>query len=616
MQEPLMRLALHSEPYAPTGNIGDSGFRKLLGTPSMDILQTVIREAVQNSCDADKSGKGPRILIRLRTLTDSQINVLRSNYLVELPECPGSREPFEGFLSSDHPVVMEICDFNTSGLGGPTRADRIPPNNATTDFIDFLRNVGTTRDTNLGGGTYGFGKVSLYLAGRCSSIIVDTLADAKGGGERRLMGCHLGPAFSKNNPDGSSIRYTGRHWWGVKPSEGDFVEPATGNAAAELASGLGFPIRQPTDTGTSIMILGPHLNDEPLEDGARRLIEGLLWNFWPRMMETTRPEKKVHFSVFAEDKEINVPNPEEYPPLDLFCRAMNHIRASTDEVQTVRSQRPKKDLGKLVISKGVRAPRAPLVLEDSIIPKRTHHIAVMRPVELVVRYFDDGDPLPDERTEWAGVFVTSAEPAVEKAFADSEPPAHDDWMPSMLPRGAEKTWVSVGVREIKKAAKEVASPGSTVVGGARTTISLASVSGKLGSLLGAGEGEGAGPRRGRSGGGGTARKRRISNPEFLSLELREGKRIAVFEAELSGAGSATIVEAVPVFAVEGGSMPADGADALRDLSILEMSLVGTDRASSASSLKVGSDSGTVRVLVNMPDDCSVMLKLQLAGDPA
>ena len=54
-------LGLYSEPYGTTGNIGEN-FLRLLGTPSSDPLQTVVREAVQNIADAAKLGQGPEIL--------------------------------------------------------------------------------------------------------------------------------------------------------------------------------------------------------------------------------------------------------------------------------------------------------------------------------------------------------------------------------------------------------------------------------------------------------------------------------------------------------------------------------------------------------------------------
>ncbi len=47
-------LELFSEPFARTGNIAADGFKKLLGCPAQDLLQTVLRESIQNSIDAGR----------------------------------------------------------------------------------------------------------------------------------------------------------------------------------------------------------------------------------------------------------------------------------------------------------------------------------------------------------------------------------------------------------------------------------------------------------------------------------------------------------------------------------------------------------------------------------
>jgi hypothetical protein len=93
--------------------------------------------------------------------------------------------------------------------------------------------------------------------------------------------------------------------------------------------------------------------------------------------------------------------------------------------------------------------------------------------------------------------------------------------------------------------------------------------------------------------------------------VKNDQRFAIFEAEISGTGTGNLVEAVPAFAVEGGALPADMSDGTRDLSVIEMSLIGTDRTSKGPLLEVGSEVGVVRVLVGMPKDCAVVLKLSL-----
>ena len=288
------RLSLQSERYSSTGNIGEN-FQRLLGAPSLDPLQTLIREAVQNIADASTPDSGPEIQIRLRRLTREQRITLASQVVSEIPQQPRSKKLLTSMLSRNNLTVLEICDFVTLGLGGPTRADRIPVGEDCTDFIDFLRNIGTARDTEQGGGTYGFGKVALYRASRCSTIVVDTLPHGLGPKGRRLIGCHVGQSFEE--PDnGTLCRFTGRHWWGVPDPEDGVVDPATGSAAKDLALNLGFPERSGDQSGTSIMILDFDANDEDLDLVGSRVVEGLLWNFWPRMMRDCPPRAALQMS--------------------------------------------------------------------------------------------------------------------------------------------------------------------------------------------------------------------------------------------------------------------------------------------------------------------------------
>ena len=256
----MKRLSLYSEKYGSTGNIGDN-FQRLLGTPSLDPLQTVIREAVQNIADAALPSTGPEIRIRLRRLTRDQRGTLDSHVIGTLPQEPYSAKLLAAMRSRETLTVMEICDFGTVGLGGPTRSDRIPVGDGQTDFIDCLRNIGTARDTVQGGGTYGFGKVALYRASQCSTILVDTLPQGVGAGGRRLIGCHVGRSFEVPER-GFRSRFTGRHWWGVSDPDDGIVDPVTGKEAKDLASDLGFPKRSGDRSGTSIMILDFDTNGE------------------------------------------------------------------------------------------------------------------------------------------------------------------------------------------------------------------------------------------------------------------------------------------------------------------------------------------------------------------
>ncbi|MCG6559567.1 hypothetical protein MB818_15255 [Ruegeria sp. 1NDH52C] len=303
------------------------------------------------------------------------------------------------------------------GSGSDTRAD-VAIGEEDLDFVNFLRNVGVAHDTPHGGGTYGYGKTSLYSLSRVSTIIADSQTTCDGSPVRRIMGCHLGDAFEADT-DGVRRRFTGRHWWGRHDAEGG-VEPLQGAEAVELSKLLGLPSRDESRPGTTIAIIAPHVDRG--EDLRAELVETVLWNFWPRMCSFTSPERKIEVSIEFEGEQVEIPEPESCPPLDLYAEALRNVRGEGDgEVTTIRSRKPIADLGRLSIVRGLNAPRNLMALrEESPMRQQAHAIALMRPVELVVRYLP-GESFADKRFEWAGVFVCSEEDEIEKAFAVSEP---------------------------------------------------------------------------------------------------------------------------------------------------------------------------------------------------
>ena len=615
----LPTLTLQSESYSATGNLAAEGFRKLLGTPGLDLLQMVVREAVQNCCDAAKSGYGPEIHFRLRRLSENQLLAMRHNVFQDLPHSDISKAQLRGFLEQDEPWVLEICDFNTVGLAGPTRADKVPSGNNATDFIDFLRNVGSRRDTAQGGGTYGYGKTSLYLSSRCSTILVDSQTQFMTDDVRRLLACHLGSAHEISRPDGNVERRTGRHWWGRTAEDGAIVDPVEGADASALAEEVGFLPRTPERRGTSIMILDPFFigeGGEAPETVIGMIGEAILWYFWPRLMSDVDPSKRIQILLEFDGQTYPLSSPEAFPPLDLFATAMKEVRGKGNGSRSVSSARPRKHLGRLAIQKGVRAGRIKLVPNElTIIPRISSHIAVMRPVELVVRYYE-GDPLPDQRVEWAGVFVCDGDSEVEGAFAAAEPPAHDDWEPKILPKGASQTYVNVAVRKIREAAQAVAAPniGATAIGVGGP--SLARIAGQFGRFLDAGMGPGAGPATSRAGVlSGKGKKNGVSLPVFVRLEISGRGKIAVFETIVGNdsRNSDLSVKATPLFVMDGGAAP----ERMRMLSVptvLNWQTPDGEVLSEESSLHLNGYTGELEIRVLIPDDSAVTVKVSLVGE--
>lgn len=601
-------LALYSEPFARTGNIAGEGFRRLLGRPALGLLQTVIREALQNSVDATPEGKAVEVKLRYRVLTGDALEQFRQLTFSDLPPCATEPEEIEGEEAQGlHSVlkeaslgIFEIADFNTSGLGGPSRADAVS-DGEDLDFVNFLRNVGAARDTHLGGGTYGYGKTSLYALSKCSTIIADSQTTCAGQPVRRIMGCHLGNAF-QSDYQGSPKRFTGRHWWGREDGEGG-VDPLEGLEAVQLADALGFPERDEVRTGTTIAIIAPHVAEDA--SLASDLVETVLWNFWPRMCASTVPERRISISLDIEGEMIPIPAPETFPPLDLFAQAL--AQARDGQGKDICSQRPQARLGNLAIVHGLRSPRAGLVQrEDSLVPAQSAHIALMRPIELVVRYLP-GEAFADDRLEWAGVFICSDDPVVERAFADAEPPAHDDWSPDMLPKGREKTFVNVGLREIRREAQTYAQPKGLTIRSDDKGPSVARTATKLGKLLSQTSSKGPG-RRASAGGGGKRKTISISPPRFIKLDTLDGQRIAVFEAELRNDGSQPemLLHATPQLVIDGSLEDSRDLPDSYGISLLDMTL--RDEIAPPEGIRIGKQGGQVVCRVTMPEDAAVGLR--------
>lgn len=592
------------------------GYRRLLGRPALELLPTMLRESIQNVLDASEGPDGATVLIRLRTLTTAEAKALREHVFAELPLGDDTRADMEASLGKERLRVLEVCDFGTQGLSGPTGADAPHDGEEPLNFVNFLRNVGAARDTHFGGGTYGYGKSSLYAMSACSTILVDTHTTSSGQTARRLMACHLGAAFDAAVDGGTRRRYTGRHWWGIRDGH-DSIEPSVGSDASELSLSLGMPERVGPQFGTTIMMIDPVLGDESARSSADDIVESVLWNFWPRMTATTAASRKLKVRVELEGESVPVPEPEAFPPLDLFAAAIAEHHAGSQHLEEIRCGNPNKLLGHFARRNGLRAERrGPAIREGSIIPKQASHIALMRPVELVVRYIE-GEALPDRRFDWAGVFICSDESEVEEAFALAEPPAHDDWIPDNLPKGRAKTYVRVALRELNRIARPPVQAPSPAGGEEAQTPSLAAVAARMGQFLGEVSATGPGRRGSASGSSSRRRSLAISTPRFVGLELDgAGRPMTRFRAELSNDGSDDDLHLIaePYLVADGGATGNSDLPTGFDIRVASMQL--GDLIATGPALRAGEASGTVDVLVSTVDGAALGLKIRLQGGRA
>jgi hypothetical protein len=286
------------------------------------------------------------------------------------------------------------------------------------------------------------------------------------------------------------------------------VEPVTGKSADTLAHRLGIPGFDHEETGTTLLIVLPRLDEIPDDHIGIKFQSALLWSFWPKMLHVYRQAAGMKFSISWKGNVIPIVEPKEVQPLVTYAHAMENLKAylheeelpHEGEIREIRSGRPAKLLGHLSLVKSIRNHAKPRLVDfhdsdgeyESNVswgPElRSHHVALMRIAELVVKY-QEGPPLPTELLEYGGVFITDEE--VDDAFARSEPPTHDDWKPDILDISSEKTLIRVAFREIKSALREYSSPVNLDVPPA-DQVSLGRVAGLLGGLVPTLESGGAG----------------------------------------------------------------------------------------------------------------------------
>ena len=469
------KLDWQPEEYSATGNVASRGSKKLLGKPTLDPLELMIREAVQNSCDAKiLDDQQIEFNIYVNKFTKDQLSYLNSFIFRDSP----NDLDFKNHLVEKNNYHIILEDKFTIGLNGPSRANEINSNDR--NFVDFLRNIGSERDVEFGGGTYGYGKSSLYSVSHLSTIIVYSKTKNNGKIINRLMACGLGKTDNK---------FTGRHWWGKKADD-NIVDPIEGELAITIAKKLGFSVSNDTPTGTKIMILCPIKGNLELEDQIRErnpmemltfMTSSLYWYLWPKMISFNDKKPAVNFNVFLNNEKLDLFPPEDHPKLFQFINAMiDYKQAVKDKkyrkseknwmIKDIRHKSLKKELGILAL-RGHRLetdtyPKKGETLQEKFsyqlhetiyqqspftnLHKNNHHIALMRNAELVIQYMEGQAP---EANQYSGVFVTTKEKEIDEAFAESEPPAHDKWEPLGL-EGVQRKLVEHALKTIKQDMKD------------------------------------------------------------------------------------------------------------------------------------------------------------------
>ncbi|MFJ4988120.1 hypothetical protein ACIP9H_30515 [Streptomyces sp. NPDC088732] len=499
----------YSQPYPPEGASAAEGIRNQLGRPELDLLTILVRESAQNSWDArlGESAGPVDYTIDLKTVGPAHTSIWRE-LLLEGAPAGVDNFPLRESLRRGAVRVLIVSDRRTRGLGGPTRADNaVGPER---DFVSFIRNIGEPRDTELGGGTYGFGKGIFYLLSKAGTVLVHSRCRTLDGGfETRLIGCTLWKSYVTAEPRGGR-RYTGRHWWG--DTSGEVVEPLIGRVAEAAAQRLGLPAFGARETGTTVVVVDPKLDGLEASEAADYLAETVAWHLWPKMISTDGGPASMTFSITCDGVRHPVPDPRDTRPLNMFVAAYEAMIGP--DGSDLACMRPKRHLGRLGLAKRIQPPLEPtrasrmLGIEDMV-----HHVCLMRPAELVVTYHPGPKP-PSVNQGYAGVF--RADPSMDEIYARAEPPTHDAWNPQSLER-PESTFVHTTFRRIGEALESLLSLGGVSRPGA-SSIALGAASSLFSGLVGGAWGIGGATAYSKP--GSTASRRTVDSDESLEEAVR------------------------------------------------------------------------------------------------
>lgn len=544
------------------GDIDGAGAKRLLGQPELDLANLLVRETAQNTWDARRTGRVPEYEVRIRTLTDTNRDVLRWNVFGST--APESRLRY--ILEKAEVNALEICDRNTIGLGGSLRndIDEVGPR----DWADFVLAVGAPPDKSSGGGTYGFGKTATYVASRCSTIVIWTVTEHEGELQHRFIASAMDNGFSMDG-----LRYTGRQWWGRVVNEFEQpvrIEPAVGEDARRLGEAVFERPFRPGETGTSLLIIDPWPPEaeQKFEEWVRRLPEVVVRNLWPKLVEDQPDERKMSISLRKNGRHIPIPTYES-ATFAALSRALVASRnggepASPDPFMrsfTLQSGRPKQLLGHLCLTRFMAPVNDPW-------SDLQGHVVMMRAPELVVRS-QDYSTGPQEGLRWVGVFKPLDE--LNDAFASSEPPAHDVWEPQSVQDPWHKTFVNVALRQIKERVKDFLTPikdGSGADAGESTAAVSAALAGLAGTAVGARPSPSGGNQRKKnpSGSGRRPAEHAVSITRVIPLpstaaDLAAGRERSRVEFTVDGPRRCTVEAARLHVAIEGHSLSA-GDDVL------------------------------------------------------
>ena len=409
----------------------EPGIEHFSGSP----IPHLAREINQNSFDSGNGGI-VRVQIRQKMVETNQIPdlaelkaTIQCCLLASVNESTKARQFFESAendLLKSKISILEISDFNTKGMAGPSHNG--------TPFYAFMKAKGQSKKaSDTATGSFGIGKFAPYAVSKLRTVFVSTVYKEEDGSIQRLT---QGKSILMSHDD-SGERRQGVGFWGVK----ERCQPVLGvNKKLPTWIQRGDKNLTLEDVGTKLTILGFDNSSGWEANLATSVAENFFGSISEGKLEVDIDGKyilsKNSVKTFFDDESVlaMISNQKNEP--DQFNNSQNYLACLTATEGVITEQTQSALLGlcqlKILIGEGLSKKIA--FLRNGMFISDSLSLAG-------IKNFSDFK-------EFVAVFECKNSKGIELLRA-MEPPRHDDFEPDRLPSKEDQ-------QKGKKALKDMA----------------------------------------------------------------------------------------------------------------------------------------------------------------
>jgi len=409
----------------------EPGIEHFAGSP----IPHLAREVNQNSLDSGR-GVAVKVVIKHQMVETAQLpNLEELKATIALcggasaEESAKARQFFESAeteLRKSKLSILEISDFNTKGMAGPSKNG--------TSFYAFMKAKGQSKKTSeTATGSFGIGKFAPYAVSRLRTVFVSTVYLDQDSKFQRLT---QGKSILMSHDD-DDRRRQGVGFWGVK----ERCQPVVGSSD-EIPSWIlrGGEELTEEDLGTKLVILGFDNSSGWQDNLATSVAENFFGSIAEGNLEVDIDDKylltKNNVKNFFLNESLSESIKSQKNEPEQFRNAKSYLACLTEQEGVITELGQMSSLGhcqlKIVIAPGL--PKRVCVLRNGM-------------------FISDSLNLPGLKNfsdfkEFVAVFECKSSIGIELLRA-MEPPRHDDFAAERLPSKEDQL-------RGKKALKEMA----------------------------------------------------------------------------------------------------------------------------------------------------------------